>query len=193
MMVAQGPKPAPPFSRPFRVEDAREKAIDVAISANEAERAALAEEIGVPAIAEFSAKFRVEPGRRGRYEVTGDVRARLTQVCVVTLDPFESDLSEDVEATFAPQEDAERAAARFAARPDDETPTADIGDPPDPIIDGRIDLGVLAMEFFVLGLDPYPRKPGVAFQPELGRTPEPPEDSPFAALARLRKPENDKG
>jgi len=35
-----------------------------------------------------------------------------------------------------------------------------------------------------LGLDPYPRKPGVSFQP-VEEDPEP-DDSPFADLARLR-------
>ena len=38
-------------------------------------------------------------------------------------------------------------------------------DAPDPIVDGKIDLGALAAEFLALGLDPYPRKPGVAFAP----------------------------
>jgi hypothetical protein len=36
---------------------------------------------------------------------------------------------------------------------------------PDPIVDGKIDLGALAAEFMILGLDPYPRKPGVDFIP----------------------------
>ena len=31
------------------------------------------------------------------------------------------------------------------------------------MIDGKIDLGALAAEFFALGLDPYPRKPGAEF------------------------------
>ena len=54
----------------------------------------------------------------------------------------------------------------------------------DPVVDGKIDLGALAAEYFALGLDLYPRKPGVAFTP-----PEPQEgaDSPFAALDELKK------
>ena len=53
-------------------------------------------------------------------------------------------------------------------------------DDPDPVIDGRIELGALTAEFFALGLDPYPRKPGVEFvaPAESARS-----DSPFAALA----------
>ena len=57
-------------------------------------------------------------------------------------------------------------------------------DAPEPLVDGRIDLGAIAIEFLMLGIDPYPRKPGVAFEP-------PKSDSdgahPFAALAALRK------
>ena len=57
----------------------------------------------------------------------------------------------------APAEDG--AARRPRCEP--ETFSIDDEDEPDPIIDGKIDLGALAAEFFALGLDPYPRKPGV--------------------------------
>ena len=36
-------------------------------------------------------------------------------------------------------------------------------EPPDEIVNGQIDLGALTAEFLALGLDPYPRKPGVDF------------------------------
>ena len=42
---------------------------------------------------------------------------------------------------------------------------AEDADIPDPIVGGRIDFGVLTAEFLALGLDPYPRKPGMAFEP----------------------------
>ena len=75
-----------------------------------------------------------------------------------------------------------RGAARRTAEP--ETVEIDGEDPPDPIVDGKIDLGALAAEFFALGLDPYPRKPGVAFDAaRRGRG----RDSPFAALAKPKK------
>ena len=58
---------------------------------------------------------------------------------------------------------------------------APIEEPPDPIIEGRIDLGALAAEFLALGLDPYPRKPGVDFAaPADASAPA----SPFAVLGR---------
>jgi uncharacterized metal-binding protein YceD (DUF177 family) len=186
MKTPQGQTGPAPFSRLVKVEELRDKALDLEITATAAECAALAAETGVPAILDFRATFHIEPARRGRYDVKGVIRAKLTQICVVTLDPFDSELSEDIEATFAPQEDAERATARFAARPEEAAPDGDTEEPPDPIVNGRIDLGILATEFFVLGLDPYPRKPGVEFEPELGRVEAPSDESPFAALARLK-------
>jgi hypothetical protein len=57
----------------------------------------------------------------------------------------------------------------------------------DPIVDGKLDLGALRVDFLALGLDPYPRKPGVEFvEPasEAGTD----RDSPFASLARLKNP-----
>jgi hypothetical protein len=56
-------------------------------------------------------------------------------------------------------------------------------DDPDPVIDGKIDLGSLTAEVFALGLDPYPRKPGVEL---VAPAEQALADSPFAALAAKR-------
>ena len=55
-------------------------------------------------------------------------------------------------------------------------------DGPEALVDGAVDLGALAIEFVILGLDPYPRKAGAVFQPPQDLKPEP---GPFAALAGL--------
>ena len=59
-------------------------------------------------------------------------------------------------------------------------------DPPDPIIDGKIDLGALLVEFVALGLDPFPRKPGVVFD---FKDEADVIEHPMAALARLKRDE----
>ena len=54
----------------------------------------------------------------------------------------------------------------------------------EPLTGGVVDLGALATEFLILGLDPYPRKPGAVFQsPEETAAGE----GPFSALAALQK------
>ena len=47
-----------------------------------------------------------------------------------------------------------------------------------------IDLGRLATDALLLGVDPYPRKPGAVF--DLPVTADDPEDHPFAALKALK-------
>jgi hypothetical protein len=54
----------------------------------------------------------------------------------------------------------------------------------EPLVAGSIDLGAVATEFLLLGLNPYPRKPGVEFQPPPDASSD---EGPFAALAALKK------
>ena len=173
---------APPFSRPFRVDALPAEGQSQTIEAGPEERAALAALNRLPAIASLTATFAARRSGRGGVHVTGDVHAEIAQVCVVSLEPFAATVDEPIDVRFAPTEAAE--AARRVK--EDDAALVDLGgeDPPDPIVDGRIDLGALAAEFLALGLDPYPRKPGVAFTP-----PEPQDgaDSPFAALGKLEK------
>ena len=174
------PLSPPPFSRPFPVSALRDKGAEIALTANEAERAALAAEDGLVAIAKLEADFRVK--REGRYglNVTGEVRAKITQTCVLSLERFDSDIVTPV-------------AARFDSKREKEE--VDFGvedmDPPEPVIDGKVDLGALAAEFLALALDPYPRKPDAMFA---GGDPElPPEKlSPFAGLKEKLRSNNQK-
>jgi hypothetical protein len=58
------------------------------------------------------------------------------------------------------------------------------GEPPEPLIGGIVNLGALATEFLVLGIDPYPRKADVEFAPVTVGEEGP---KPFAALGALKK------
>jgi Large ribosomal RNA subunit accumulation protein YceD len=173
-----------PFSYQIKVAEVAEGGLDVAIEADPASLAALAKMDGLSAIASLTAEFHVAATGQERFNVSGEMRARVTQICVVSLEPFESEIVEPIDVDFAPPEDVAKAeAASLAAR--DDADLHDERDPPDPIIDGKIDLGALAAEFLALGLDPYPRKPGVSFQ-----SPVDPGDvdaNPFSVLGRLKE------
>jgi uncharacterized metal-binding protein YceD (DUF177 family) len=166
------------FSRPVKVDALPREGLRQSLQATPAERAALAKRYGLVAIAALNASFLVK--RAGReVRVSGAVHAEVTQTCVVTLEPFPVALDEPVDVRFAP-----RTEERPEARAEIETLSLDAEDPPDPIVDGKIDLGALAAEFLALGLDPYPRTPGAEFTPP----PEPaPPQSPFVALAEMAK------
>jgi uncharacterized metal-binding protein YceD (DUF177 family) len=174
------------FSRLVRVDALPREGQVIAIEATLNEREALASFYQLPSIAALTATFRLEPWGRGGAQVTGAVHGALTQVCVISLEPFPATVDEEVDVRFAPQ-----AAANPASTSPKETETFSLADEdePDPVIDGKIDLGALAAEFFALGLDPYPRKPDAMFDEE--RSHPEPKDSPFAALAQKVKPSHD--
>jgi Large ribosomal RNA subunit accumulation protein YceD len=152
------------FVRLVRVESVPEGGVDHVVEASEAERLALAEANGLAAVGRLTGRFSLKRAGRGAVRVTGEVHAEATQICVVSLEPFDVALDEDVEVRYAAP--AGESSGRRGKPP---TPTrasdftVDEEDQPDSIVDGKIDLGALAVEFMILGLDPYPRKPGVAF------------------------------
>jgi uncharacterized metal-binding protein YceD (DUF177 family) len=158
------------FSRPTRVDPLPRDGLTLDIAANAEERAALAKLNRLPEIARLTARLSIGKWRRG-VRVEGALSARLTQVCVVSLEPFEVEIEEPIDVKFLPADGG-------PASPD----AMGDADEPDELVDGKIDLGALVAEFLTLALDPYPRKPGAAFL-------APPEDSgrekPFDALRAL--------
>jgi uncharacterized metal-binding protein YceD (DUF177 family) len=181
---------AAPFSRPLAVDSVREAGQHVKYQASEAECAALAELDGLVALRDLIIEADVSRrGREGLY-AKGRVTAFVTQTCVVSLEPFEAKVEESFEIEFAPQAEAEaayeKAMAEIEAAADKALALAEQKDPPDPIIDGKVDFGALAAEFMALGLDPHPRKPGVRFDEIVDQAVED-KPSPFAALAKFKK------
>jgi len=164
------------FSRPVKVDALPRDGLDQTIEATPAERAAIARQNGLVDVARLSATFNLQ--RRGReVSVKGSVHAEVTQTCVVSLEPFAVTLDEPVDVRFASPKPERPGGKREA-----ETIVLDGADAPDPIVEGKIDLGALAAEFMALGLDPYPRKPGAEFTPP---TDAARPDSPFEALAKI--------
>jgi len=149
------------------------------IEADEATRATMAQAAGVRGIASAHASFDLSPRSGSRVQVRGRVQARVAQTCVVTLEPLENDIDEEVDLIFAPVEQIPE-----LAEPADSDEDHAMVDPPEPIENGAIDLGRLATDMIYLAIDPYPRKAGAAFEHEV--TAADPEDLPFAALKALK-------
>jgi uncharacterized metal-binding protein YceD (DUF177 family) len=176
-------QPKPEFSRTFPVDKLRDREIRERIEANEEERADLAARMGIVAIPALEADLRLRRIQSGNMvEVTGEVNARVVQTCVVTLEPFETAIREEVSAYFGRADDI----------PDPEEVQIDEDKSPEPIgSHGEIDLGELAAQHLSLALDPYPRKPGVVFK-EIVTGEETAPPNPFAVLAELRPKNPDK-
>jgi uncharacterized metal-binding protein YceD (DUF177 family) len=139
-------------------------------------RERIAKLLGLEALDAFTAEVQVRPWLDGA-AIRADFRARVTQLCGVSLEPFVSEINTGFEVKCLP--------AGSANAPSEEaeiTVEAEADDPPD-LLDGEvIDLGAYLVEHLSLEIDPFPRKPGAAFETfETGA-----KISPFAALAGLK-------
>jgi hypothetical protein len=172
---------ADPWSVPVTVVQIPDTGLHRDIEAGPAAREAMAEAAGLREILSASASLDVTPKSGGRVHVTGRVRARIGQTCVVTLDPIENELDEPIDLVFAPPEQIPDLSALVDEAAESETETPD---PPEPIINGVIDLGRLATDALFLAVDPYPRRPDAVFEPPVETAD--PMDHPFAALKALR-------
>lgn len=160
------------------------------ISPNEAERKRLCQRLGLVSIEALDAEL-VVARRAGEvaYHVTGSFKAEITQSCVVTLEPVQSTVSEEFEAWFA---DPEAAIPLAKARHDrlnekghGELPILEESEDPEPLIEGKIDLGELVTQYMALTVNPYPHAEGVEFEQGDDQIAKPDDaltKSPFAAL-----------
>src|SRR3954469_13773469 len=92
-----------PFSRPILVERTLRAGQPVTVEASAEEREALARDFGLVAIRSLTGTFRLS-GSLHRLHVTGEIEAAVTQTCVVTLEPFDATVSEEVDVDFADQD-----------------------------------------------------------------------------------------
>jgi uncharacterized metal-binding protein YceD (DUF177 family) len=174
-------KPTVAWNAPFAVSDIPETGRHVDLVADDKTREVLAKVANLNALPRLEADFDLTHTGSGRVHVSGRVAATVVQTCVVTLEPVESIIEEAVDLTFQPEGASGGAAGGLHA--------VDAEDPPEMLRDGVVDLGAIATEFLLLGIDPYPRKPGVVFDaPATGD----PSSHPFAALGALKKDGTDK-
>jgi hypothetical protein len=148
------------------------------IAADEKVRADIAKLAGIAALPRLAATFDVTWHGRGGLHVIGQVSATVGQTCGVTLEPMENEINEAVDLVFVPT------AAGTSGEHDCREIEIPLEDAPEVLVNGVVDLGALATEFLILGIDPYPRKLGSVFEaPSVG------DDlaQPFAALAALKK------
>ena len=166
-----------PWRVPINVAQIPDGGLHREIEADERARAAMAQSAGLREIASARAAFDLSHRSGHRVHVAGRVQARVGQTCVVTLEPIENVIDEEVDLIFAPADEV-------APQIDDDDGVSTTAEPPEPIENGMIDLGRLATDAVFLAIDPYPRKEGVAFEPQVA-APNP-EDHPFAALKALQ-------
>lgn len=179
MRPAKSSKPERPWSVPVTAHEVPLTGRCFELAADEAARTAIAKSAGLRALPRLEAAFEV--ARRGdRLHVAGRVSASVGQVCVVTLEPVDNEIDEPIDLVFVT---AAPAAAEGSGKGVVEV-SPDDGPEIEPLVNETVDLGAIATEFLLLGIDPYPRKPDAVFD---APAPDDPSTHPFAALASLRK------
>jgi uncharacterized metal-binding protein YceD (DUF177 family) len=158
------------FSHPIRAGHIHGQPQIFALEASEEALAALAQRFGLPAIAALSGRFTLQHERGGVIAAALSMRAQVTQLCVITMEPFEAEIAEEAVLRFVP--------ACELKEEEDFAPES-LGEPDEiPYENDVIDLGEALAEQLALALEPYPRKPGAALPDEAQ------DDGahPFAAL-----------
>jgi uncharacterized metal-binding protein YceD (DUF177 family) len=174
---------APAYSLPYALMTLRKrKTVEIRDDAGPAPRAALAAELGLVDIPSLKVEAAIIAVGRDQWRITGTVRAKVVQSCVVTLNPVSAIVEETFDRRFTENEDAVGSDIDF-------DPTAD--DPPE-LVEITVDVGVVAAEALALGLAPYPRATGVTFDGAQATPPgvAPIRDGdlkPFAGLAALKQ------
>jgi uncharacterized metal-binding protein YceD (DUF177 family) len=175
----------PELSRTVRTDTIGVEPRAVEVTADEAERAALAKRFELGAIGRLHAQVSVV--RAGDDIVaTGRLQAEVTQSCVVTAEPVAARIDETFAVRFRPEP--------AAGTPEEEM---ELGEEEMDVIfhDGAlVDVGEAVAQTLALNIDPFPRSPAAVdalreagVKDELAAAAEAPvEEGPFGALAALK-------
>jgi uncharacterized metal-binding protein YceD (DUF177 family) len=164
--------PTPPRHRwhvPVRLEEVPQAGLHIEIVADAVIRAELAALAGLRELPRLKAAIDVTREGDG-LRVRGMMSATVGQTCVITLEPLEAVIDEPFDVVFVP------AGARALSDADEDA---------EPLLDGTADLGAIAAEFLLLGIDRYPKAPGAVFAAPAHDGADG-ETSPFAALAKRK-------
>jgi hypothetical protein len=164
-----------------------DRGTELAIRPTEAERAAIAEWLGIEGVDSLTATVLVARKGQDQYLYEASFEAEIVQACVITLDPVRSHLSGNFRRIFRL---LPKSAARRRKAVVEPPGVLDLfgGDEDEPeLLDSPIvDLAAALLEELSLALDPYPKSPGASFEapPEAAA----PVESPFAVLEKLKAP-----
>jgi hypothetical protein len=165
-----------PWSIRIALGDLRRGPVTLDLRPDAETERAIARALKLEGLQGLSAKVRLTPWLDG-VDLSGAWTAVVTQICGVSLDPFETSLGGDFQVRCVPL------GSPLLAPPDSEVEIdLDADDPPDALEHDWVDVAAYVVEHLALEIDPFPRKPGAEFTPPPAEAPP----SPFAVLARLQ-------
>ena len=174
-MTTPPPVSLPPeLRRPMALERIPPHGLQMVVTATPPECAALAARLRILGVRALSCRFQLHKLPAGEIAAQGELRARIVQTCIVSLDDFTANVTESFRILFVPAGKATDEAELLSSdiESDDEIPYEGV----------FIDLGEAVAEQLALALDPYPRKPGAVLPEDFAG----PDTSPFSVLGALR-------
>ncbi len=151
------------WSEPLNSEDIETTPMTLTVSPDDAAKEAIAKRLGIEGLDRLDTELTIfrDPSNMV-INIHGKISARVTQGCVVTLEPVSDDIVAEFDAWYAdPSEAVSFAKAkreRELQKQNVEQPMLDEWEDPEPVVDGKIDLGELIVQHLSLNLNPYPRK-----------------------------------
>jgi uncharacterized metal-binding protein YceD (DUF177 family) len=145
----------------------------------------LAKACGIEAVSKLSGNLLVRPWRKTGFSVRGSFEAQIIQLCVVTLEPVQETVAEDIERFFLPAEEMQQIEEKTL---DEIELYFDESDPPDPLDGTTLDLLSILSEQLLLAKSPYPKAEGANLPAAEKSDMEAEEEAakPFAALKVLK-------
>lgn len=169
-----------PLAWTHRTSEVAEAGLIARRRASADERAAIAKALDLIACDDLVADYTVRPLGAGRYRMQGTIAARVTQACVVSLEPVPARIEETFEVEFWPGDSIPPAT-------DAEIEVLGASDI-EPLEHSSIEAGRIVFETLSASLDPYPRKEGALLEWPGGEEPSDPGGAgPFASLKSLKK------
>jgi uncharacterized metal-binding protein YceD (DUF177 family) len=159
------------FSRPVSLSRLGGEPFRFHITADEAERVALARRFDLVSLDRLVAEVELVRELMGTILLSAEFEADFEQSCIVTLDPVAGSVSERFQLRYGAPEAEQEA-------PDDDGPAFE------PFTGDAVDIGEAVAQEFSLALPLFPRAPDAVIEDIPSAAPD---DGPFAALARLRR------
>lgn len=169
---------APPLSVVYDLSDLSEAGAEITVAATPEQRAQLAKWVKVDSVEKFEGLVSLKRLSATRFAYRAEISADVIQSCVVTLEPVPSHLALEIDRSLL----LVKLPRRGVAGPQEVFPASDEG--PEQIEDTRYDIAAPLLEEFSLAIEPYPRAPGVVFNPPAD---EDSTRSPFEALKSLKR------
>ena len=169
------------FSNILLAEALGEAAKFVRLEANAVERAALAGRFELVSIESLVGDLIIERIKGSELiRVRGRMSAEIQQFCVISGETVSGNLVESVDERFGPSDET---GIEIEIAFDEENP-------PEPIMDGKIDLAEIIAQYLGVAIDPYPRAPGAKilqeYQDEEEKILET-RKNPFGVLSSLQR------